>query len=323
MPIEQALPFLAEKVNQTKQNLINFGSTLFFNNQQKKFIQSQYDQQRRDSLADWNMMNQYNSPAEQMKRFKEAGLNPRLIYGQMNEGATVRSTPMQSYNPQIPDLKFNAGNNAMQQFQDIKLKDVQTDNIQAQTDATRQRMALEAVAQAINNRLNIAREKKLGVDTSSAEFELEQSKKLAPFVLEKAGLQNKLLGEQIGNTLEKTNYMQHEDARQDKRLALEVRKGNMTIAQGVEQILRSRQARAKDQAEIKRLEQAIEINKKQNEGLSLDLIIKRAGLHWGDDVEFRAMAILADQAEKKAQGEDAQRRVRQGAGSIKKIGRSK
>lgn len=32
----------------------------------------------------WNATNQYNSPLEQMKRYKAAGLNPNLIYGQSN-----------------------------------------------------------------------------------------------------------------------------------------------------------------------------------------------------------------------------------------------
>lgn len=34
----------------------------------------------------WNMQNLYNSPAEQMKRFGAAGLNPHLIYGQGSPG---------------------------------------------------------------------------------------------------------------------------------------------------------------------------------------------------------------------------------------------
>ena len=34
----------------------------------------------------WDLMNEYNSPAEQMKRYKEAGLNPMLIYSQGSNG---------------------------------------------------------------------------------------------------------------------------------------------------------------------------------------------------------------------------------------------
>lgn len=39
---------------------------------------------RQNTLADWNTANQYNSPKEQMQRFSDAGLNPKLIYGQTN-----------------------------------------------------------------------------------------------------------------------------------------------------------------------------------------------------------------------------------------------
>lgn len=49
-------------------------------------------QNRQNALADWNRLNVYNSPAQQMQRFKEAGLNPNLIYKQTNEAAPVRST---------------------------------------------------------------------------------------------------------------------------------------------------------------------------------------------------------------------------------------
>ena len=34
----------------------------------------------------WNLMNEYNSPSAQMQRFKEAGLNPNLIYTQGTSG---------------------------------------------------------------------------------------------------------------------------------------------------------------------------------------------------------------------------------------------
>lgn len=51
------------------------------NKKNRKWQEKMYGVQRRDSLADWNMQNEYNSPANQMKLYKEAGLNPNLIYG--------------------------------------------------------------------------------------------------------------------------------------------------------------------------------------------------------------------------------------------------
>lgn len=40
------------------------------------------------NIQNWNMANEYNSPASQMRRFVAAGLNPNLIYGQGNPGNT-------------------------------------------------------------------------------------------------------------------------------------------------------------------------------------------------------------------------------------------
>lgn len=34
----------------------------------------------------WNLQNEYNSPAAQMQRFQDAGLNPNLMYGQGSSG---------------------------------------------------------------------------------------------------------------------------------------------------------------------------------------------------------------------------------------------
>ncbi len=46
-----------------------------------------YQQQTADAKAMWDLQNLYNHPANQMKRLKEAGLNPNLVYGQSAAGA--------------------------------------------------------------------------------------------------------------------------------------------------------------------------------------------------------------------------------------------
>lgn len=57
------------------------------------------------SVDMWHMQNAYNSPAEQMKRFGAAGLNPHLIYGQGNAG-NAQGTPQ--YNPPNIQYKYEA-----------------------------------------------------------------------------------------------------------------------------------------------------------------------------------------------------------------------
>lgn len=54
----------------------------------------------------WNMQNAYNLPEAQMARFKQAGLNPNLIYGQGNSG---NAGSPQSWSPQAPDMSGIGG----------------------------------------------------------------------------------------------------------------------------------------------------------------------------------------------------------------------
>lgn len=78
-------------------------------NRQVRYNKEMYDRQRKDSLADWHMQNQYNqeqnSPAAQMARYKEAGLNPNLIYGQQNmmPAAVVKPTETKGVQPRVSD----------------------------------------------------------------------------------------------------------------------------------------------------------------------------------------------------------------------------
>lgn len=46
------------------------------------------------NLKSWNLENEYNSPSAQMQRYKDAGLNPLLIYGNQQPGASFGSSPV-------------------------------------------------------------------------------------------------------------------------------------------------------------------------------------------------------------------------------------
>lgn len=59
------------------------------------------DRQFSKDVEMWNMMKNYNLPKAQMERFKSAGLNPNLIYGQGTPG-NVQSSP--TY--QAPSVDF-------------------------------------------------------------------------------------------------------------------------------------------------------------------------------------------------------------------------
>ena len=113
-------------------------STISTNNAQRRWNEAMYNRQREDALADWARTNQYNSPLAQMQRFKEAGLNPNLIYGQTNMAQPVRSTDAKSWNPQAP--AFNLGQIVDQYLQakqagaSIDIMKEQKENLQASTE---------------------------------------------------------------------------------------------------------------------------------------------------------------------------------------------
>lgn len=91
---------------------INFYQQGKTNAQTLAYNQIMYHRQRRDALADWNMMNDYNSPKAQMARLKEAGLNPNLIYGNgttaTGQSSPVRSQDVKQFSPQAPQMDLGA-----------------------------------------------------------------------------------------------------------------------------------------------------------------------------------------------------------------------
>lgn len=70
------------------------------NKKSQRYATYMYDRQRADALADWQMQNEYNSPASIMARYKAAGLNPNLIYQQSPQSPSVRSSSPQAWRAQ-------------------------------------------------------------------------------------------------------------------------------------------------------------------------------------------------------------------------------
>lgn len=86
---------------------INAYSTSSMNRKTREWNEAMYQKQRQDALDDWNRQTLYNSPIEQMRRLKEAGLNPNLVYGSgqaQQPAQPVRGTDMKSWNPTPPQI---------------------------------------------------------------------------------------------------------------------------------------------------------------------------------------------------------------------------
>jgi hypothetical protein len=112
------------------------------NQAQMAYNERQYERQRKDALADWTMQNEYNSPKAQMARYKDAGLNPNLIYGQMTNSPAIRSNEMS--NAKLAPVNYmGALAEGLQTYQDTALKTAQTDNLKKQNDVLTQDILLK------------------------------------------------------------------------------------------------------------------------------------------------------------------------------------
>lgn len=126
-------------------DMLNSMSSMATNFMNQRFSRQMYDRTRKDNIEFWHMQNQYNSPAAQMARFREAGLNPHLIYGRGESGnagpiPTPDTVPVQAREPRFegkPNLMAELLNGA-----DIRIKNAQADNLEVQNDILQQDLLL-------------------------------------------------------------------------------------------------------------------------------------------------------------------------------------
>ncbi len=93
------------------------------------------------ALEMWNRENEYNLPINQVKRYRDAGLNPALMAGQISPGNTTAPKSFNnvgrdySYIRRYGDM-FNQAVNMVGALKDLQIKDAQKENIQANTSRT-------------------------------------------------------------------------------------------------------------------------------------------------------------------------------------------
>ena len=127
------------------------------------FQQQQNAENKQFALDMWGKNNAYNTPQMQMERFKAAGLNPHLIYGQ---GSPGNASPTQ-YAGKAPEVQAEAPTtNFMKELGQATFNTQQqylaNKNLQAQTEATNADKALklqnvaESASRQAKNRLRFS-----------------------------------------------------------------------------------------------------------------------------------------------------------------------
>lgn len=93
------------------------------------------------NLEMWNRNNEYNTPANQVQRMKDAGLNPALMYGSGSVANT--STSMPEYKAPTLQAYTDFGSLGLDKFAQIPLQQAQIRNLEANTGLSEQRTATE------------------------------------------------------------------------------------------------------------------------------------------------------------------------------------
>ena len=125
----------------------------FENNKELAEMQNKWNRENAEyvyqkDLEQWNRENEYNSPAAQMQRYKEAGLNPNLIYGQSNTAASSPSMsttdaagyPMSGGSGVGDNMPSITIPNFYKEYMDLKTQKMQQDSIQQNIDLQKAQM---------------------------------------------------------------------------------------------------------------------------------------------------------------------------------------
>lgn len=149
----------------------------------RKWNEMMYDKSVANNRADVADMRAYNDPKAVMSRLKSAGLNPDLMYGggpgSLVQAQVGNSASAPEYSPSNMGSLVNSApsageiaGDAVSRSLDNAIKLAQKDNIEAQTDKTKE----ETAGQSLDN---IVKNAQAGVSTQLADLEVRLNKSIA------------------------------------------------------------------------------------------------------------------------------------------------
>lgn len=128
----------------------NYAAGIAQSRKQWKYQQQAMEKQHAMNMELWNMQNAYNTPQQQMERFKAAGLNPYLIYGSGGSGAgiagSIPSPTVPSRNAVKPEF-----NNPISPYLQARQMDVQYEATRQSIQNMQQKASLDAVKTSLES----------------------------------------------------------------------------------------------------------------------------------------------------------------------------
>jgi len=149
------MPFPIASAISAASSLIGAGLSTYVTNKanaaNRQYNADMYARERKDNLEFWRMQNEYNTPAAQMQRMKDAGISPLLPFlsgsgvGASSAGP-IKDASTKNYDQKVPDLSgiANAGTRAIDAMYSLEVKNAQLDNLKAQNNNILTDTALKA-----------------------------------------------------------------------------------------------------------------------------------------------------------------------------------
>lgn len=289
MPNNDALIAASSNVLSSAGNSI---ATSNLNKRNRKFAKEMYGIQRQDALSDWERQNAYNSPAAQMERFKEAGLNPNLIYGQQNTAGSVSPTDFK--NPQTDVPRWGDMANGIMQYMDsmynFEMKQAQTDNLKAQNAVILQEAALKAAqiestyAGTDYTRVGTDRRRlDLGIETELRETSVDARKEML---------------RQMQTITDVTSRRDVREALMNssnlKEASERIKSMVQTRAQQRVQMAHSQADRERILSETDRIKKQIDLMTQDGIIKDLDVYLSKANIRPNDPVWYRSIGLIID-----------------------------
>lgn len=267
-------------------SLLGTGASVYasgkMNKKTREWNDKQYARTRADSLHDYEMQNTYNSPSAQMQRFREAGLNPNLVYGQSNEAAPVRSSETPAWNPRAPEINLDAGSVISAYFQ-TKMQDAQLRNMETVNTVQQQ----EALLKGAQTQATLASIPNTQATTARTLWETAQGQSLAPYVLE-ASKAN--LAKLSAETKQLVDNNERQAALTSSSLLETIERIGAIRIQNLKtqaETATTQAQRQEIQHRIQQIDQGIENAKKDNEMKEQQLILLRRGQNPNDPTWMR------------------------------------
>lgn len=275
---------LAASMSATGQ-LMNAFQTGQMNKKSREFSREMYNVQKADNLAFWNMQNEYNSPEAQMQRFKDAGLNPNLIYGQQNTAGPLSSPDVQKPQFEVPRYgdAVPSALSAIDLITNLELRQAQVDNARAQNDVLRQ--------QAVY----------IGSQISGTEASTKR--KLLDYNLEQELYSTNIDArkEAVRRTRTEIDLATRKDIREAVQQSSNLKEAEQRILSAIQFRAQQRQNMAQSRAEVirigedtKRITEQIENMRKEGKIKDLDVWLSKQAIRPGDNTWYRVVASLFD-----------------------------